>query len=164
MFVAPIGDKGTIPLIALDDLGWWVRHIFDNVSSTAGKNIEIASQPSTFPEIVDTFKRVTGLPAEYKAVSMDEYFSLWNGDQVPVASAVPDGKTWEGNFRAFFAGWRDNIVKRDMAWISSVHPPTTLEKWMRDNEYTGTLAGNLLKNTEDRRTGLARNREKLAKL
>jgi hypothetical protein len=51
-----------------------------------------------------------------------------------------------------------------MKWISSVHPPTTLEKWMRDNNYNGIVAGNLLKNTEDRRTGLARVRGKLAKL
>lgn len=150
--MSPIGDKGTIPLIALDDLGWWVRYIFDNPTSTTGKNLEIASHPATYPEIVETFKRVTGLPAEYKSLSMDEYFGLWNGDKTPVASAVPDGKTWEQNFRAFFAMWRDNIVKRDMVWIRSIHEPTTLEKWMRDNQYEGKRKTNLLKNVEDRPT------------
>ena len=164
VFVAPIGDTGTMPLIALNDLAWWVRYIFDNAPSTTGKNLEVASHVATFPEIVETFRHVTGLPAEYKTLSMDEYFALWNGDKIPVASAVPDGKTWESNFRAFFATWRDNIVKRDMKWIASVHPPMTLEKWMRDTGYAGVPAGKFLKNTEDRRTNLTRIRGKLAKL
>lgn len=79
VFVAPIGDKGVIPLIALDDLGWWARYIFDNAPSTTGKDIKVASQPATYQDIVDAFKRVTGLPAEYKSLSMDEYFALWHG-------------------------------------------------------------------------------------
>lgn len=82
---------------------------------------------------------------------MDEYFELWDG-QVPLASDIPDGKTWEQNFRAFFAMWRDNIVKRDMDWIKSIHPPTTIEKWMRDHHYNGTPRRDLLKNREDWRT------------
>lgn len=96
---------------------------------------------------------------------MDEFFTLWNGDKVPVASAVPDGKTWETNFRAFFSIWRDNIFKRDMDWINSIHPATTVEKWMRDNKYTGAPPpSQLLKNVEDRRTPLTRIRDTAAKL
>lgn len=164
MFAAPIGDKGVIPLIALDDIGWWVRYIFDNAPSTTGKDFEIASDPVTFPEIVETFKRVTGLPAVYKALSMDEFFELMNGKEVPVASAVPDGKTWDANFRSFFALFRDNIVKRDMDWIRSIHPPTTVEQWMRDMKYTGIPTAIPLKNYEDGSTKLKRLSEKTALL
>lgn len=149
MFKSPMGHGGSIPLIALDDLGWWARYIFDNPSSTTGKNLEIASEPSTFPHIVDTFKRVTGLPAEYEALSMDEYFKLWNGNEIPLAYDDPSGKSWEENFRAFWALWRDNIVQRDMEWTRSIHQPTTLETWMRDSNYTGTMGLALLKDVQD---------------
>lgn len=151
-----MGHEGTIPLIALDDLGWWVRYIFDNAPSTTGKNLEIASEPSSFPHIVETFKRTTGLPAEYEALSMDDYFTLWNGDEVPLASEDPEGKSWEDNFRAWWAMWRDGLIKRDMEWIRSIHPPTTLEAWIRENNYTGEASTALLKNDQDGRTKLRR--------
>lgn len=164
VFTSPIGDKGTIPLIALDDLGWWVRYIFDNSATTTGRNLEIASQVATFPDIVEAFRRVTGLSAVYRPLSMDDYFALWNGKDVPVASAVPNGKTWEDNFRAFFAMWRDGKFKRNMEWIASVHSPTSVEQWMRESKYTGAQSYSLLKNVEDRTTPLRHNPEALAKL
>lgn len=95
---------------------------------------------------------------------MDEYFDLWENAEVPVATDLPGGTTWEQNFRSFFAMWRDNIVPRDMEWIRSVYPQTTsLEKWMRDEKYDGR-ANNLLKNVEDKRSKLRRNRAKGSKL
>ena len=79
---------------------------------------------------------------------MDEFFSYWYGD-FPLASDLPKGKghtTWEQNFRAFFALYRDNIIKRDMEWVKSVHPNHhTLESWMRENKYDGQLDGSVLK-------------------
>lgn len=149
VFKSPMGYEGSIPLVALDDIGWWARYIFDNAPSTAGKNLKIASEPSNFPHIVETFKRVTGLPAEYEALSMDDYFKLWNGNQIPLASDDPKGISWENNFRAWWAMWRDNIIKRDMNWSRSIHSPMTLETWIRNNGYTGNMKLNLLKNSQD---------------
>lgn len=151
-----MGHGGSIPLIALDDIGWWARYIFDNAPSTMGKNFEIASEPSNFPHIVETFRRVTGLPAEYEALSMDDYFSLWNGNEIPLASDDPEGISWEDNFRAWWAIWRDHLIKRDMEWLRGIHPPTTLEAWMRDNDYTGKMSMNLLKDTQDNKMQLRR--------
>lgn len=150
-----MGHQGSIPVIALDDLGWWARYIFDNAPLTTGKDLEVASQPITFPEVVETFKHVTGLPAEYESVSMDEYFKLWNGE-IPVATEVPEGKTFEENFRAWWAMWRDNIVQRDMDWIKRIHPPTTLEMWMREHHYTGELRIDLIKGVQDGSMNLRR--------
>ncbi|KAF8305362.1 nmrA-family protein [Clavulina sp. PMI_390] len=151
VFVAPIHDKGTIPLIALDDLAWWARYIFDEPAATTGKELRIASQLATMPDIVEAFKRVTNLPAEFQSLTMDEYSALFNGKELPTASMVPDGKTFDANFRAFWAMWRDNIITptRDMEWISSIHPPITVERWIRDNKYDGIVTSALLKNSED---------------
>lgn len=149
VWASPIGDKGTIPLIALDDIGWYARHIFDNAPSTTGMDFKLCSQMVTFPEIVETFERVTGLKGEYKALSFDEYFALWQGD-FPLASDMPKGSmTWEQNFRAFFHLYHDHVIKRDMEWLSSIHPPLTMEKWMRDTDYKGIPQFALLKNSED---------------
>lgn len=145
-----MGTKGRYPLIALDDIGWWARYIFDHPNETAGKDVAIASEVISVPEIVETFTRVTGIPAEHKELTMDEFFSLWTGE-LPIASDVPDGMTWEENFRATFALWRDGVAQRDMEWISSIHPPTTFEKWIRENNYQGIPDPTFttLKNVED---------------
>ncbi|KAF8319406.1 NAD(P)-binding protein [Clavulina sp. PMI_390] len=144
------GDTGTLPLVALEDIGWWARYMFDTPAETTGKEIALASDIVTYPQIVETFERVTGIKGAYKSLEMDEFFALWKGD-TPVASAVPRGITWEQNFRAFFAMWRDGIVlvKRDMDWLKSVHQPITMERWMRENDYDGKATGKLLKNRKD---------------
>ncbi|KAF8310276.1 NAD(P)-binding protein [Clavulina sp. PMI_390] len=159
VFASPFGDEqaetGRWALIALDDLGWWSRHIFDNPQMTVGKELKIASQVVSYPEIIRTFKRVTGLPAVYKSMSMDDYFAVWNRPEQRIAAGIPasESRTWEAVMRGFFAMWRDNIVTRDMNWIDSVHRMQTLEEWMRKTEYTGaTRARQLLKGVEDHQT------------
>ncbi|KAF8305361.1 NAD(P)-binding protein [Clavulina sp. PMI_390] len=158
IFVAPMGDKGAIPLIALDDLAWWARYIFDEPATTTGKELCIASHLTTMPNMVETFTRVTGLPAEFHSLTMDEYSTLFNGKEVPTASSVPGGMTFDTNFRAAWALWRDDILtpRRDMKWIESIHPPITLEQWMRDHKYDGIVRYPLLKNAEDNYGNLKR--------
>lgn len=149
VWVSPIGDKGTIPLISLEDIGWYARHIFDQSPSTTGRDYKLCSQMVTYPEIVETFQRVTGLKGEYKSLSMDEYFALWQGD-IPLASDMPKGSfSWEQNFRAFFALYRDNVIKRDMDALREIHEPLDMERWMRETKYQGIPAFELLKNCED---------------
>ena len=153
-----MGDTGRIPFISLSDIGWWGRHIFDHPGTTTGKNLEIASHLITWPELVETITRVTGIPAEYKRVTMDEYFKLYDGVDTPVAVDVAIGKgpTFEENFRACFSLWRDNIVKRDMDWVRRVHPGTvTLEQWLRDENYNGQMS-NILKSNEDEKRAIRR--------
>lgn len=161
VFTFPIGDEGRLPLIALDDIGWWVRYIIDSPAETSAKSIGISSEIATGQEVVDAFKNATGLPAVYKPLSMDDYFELWDNRDVPAASALQGGTTWQQLFRGLFAVWRDNIVtrNRDMEWIKSVHPPTTIEQWIKAEKYTGDM-NYLLKNVEDGKGGVSRNVEK----
>lgn len=98
MFAAPIGD-GHVPMIALDDLAFWARHIFDDPKMSAGKNLEIASEMVSWPELVETFQRVTGRKAEFKRLTMDEWFDLWTSGDEPIATQLEGGTTNEQNFR-----------------------------------------------------------------
>ncbi|KDQ21957.1 hypothetical protein BOTBODRAFT_26361 [Botryobasidium botryosum FD-172 SS1] len=164
VFAAPIGN-GHVPMIALSDLGWWARYIFDNRAKTSGKDLEVASEIVSWPHLVETFTRVTGQPAAYVPLTLDAYWDTFTNPDIPVANALSGGTTFRENFSGFWAMWRDDIVKRDMEWIKSVHPGTvSLEQWIRETRYVGARpTSSLLKNVEDGH-GPSRNREKLAHL
>ncbi|KAJ7873533.1 NAD-P-binding protein [Mycena olivaceomarginata] len=160
VFASPLED-GHVPLIALKDIGWWARYTFDHRAETSGRDLNINSECVHWDDLVKTFTKVTGLPAVYKRLSIEEYFSVFEAEKLeaPLASDKQRGdgsKTVGDDFKAFFA-------HKDMEWIRSVHPGTyTLEQWMRETSFargTYTLeqrmretgydgkAGSVLKNT-----------------
>lgn len=114
VFASPLGD-GHLPLIALEDIAFWVRHILDNPdTTTTGVEIGLASEMVTYDHLVETFTKVTGKPAEYKRLTIEEYFDLFKSKNAPIANEVPGGTTYEKAFSGFWAAWRDDIVPRDM--------------------------------------------------
>ena len=50
-----------------------------------------------------------------------------------------------------------------MKWIRSVHPPTTIEQWIKENKYDGRM-DNLLKRVEDGVGKVRRNGTKVSSL
>jgi uncharacterized protein YbjT (DUF2867 family) len=151
VYNAPIGD-GHIPFIALADLGFFVRYTFDHRVETSAKNLEIASEIVGWDHLVATFRKVTKKKAEYNRESVDEYFSKMQNADEPVAAEGGQGSTsWRENFTGWWNAFRDDLHHRDMDWIRSVHPNGfTLESWMIENDYDGTLTKNpALKIVED---------------
>jgi hypothetical protein len=122
----------------------------------------------SWPQLVETFKRATGLPAVYKAVTVEEWMDSMPYTDVPVAAdhrlalsqaadgmktKVDTGLTFRENFSGFLYAFRDDVVTRDMEWIRSVHPEGhTLESWMREHRYTGEVKLDVLKDVEDSET------------
>lgn len=76
VFASPIGN-GHVPMIALPDLGYFARYTFDHRQETSGKDLEVASEMVQWSELVKTFQKVTGSKAEYKPVSLDEWFAIF---------------------------------------------------------------------------------------
>ena len=153
VFASPIG-AGHVPMIALEDLGFFARYSFDHRAEVSGKDLEVASDWVSWDHLVATFTKVTGLKAEYVRQSYDEWCANRLGTDRPVANergTVGDGSTtWKQNFTAFFSMWRDDRITRDMEWNHRVNPNLlTLERWMRKENYTGEITLNLLKNAED---------------
>ncbi|KAJ3901145.1 NAD(P)-binding protein [Lentinula edodes] len=143
VFALPIVEDGHIPAICLEDIAWWTRHTFDHLSETSGQELKIATEMMTVNQIVQTFTRVTGIPAIRKQISMEEYLKIYphlalsfvKGEQGPSI-----GKT----FMAMYNVWRDNLVTRDMEWIRRVHTTGhTLESWMKERGYVGNLSPDL---------------------
>jgi hypothetical protein len=151
VFSSPIGD-GHMPLIALEDLGFFARYTFDHRSETSAKNLEIASEMVGWDHLVATFKKVTGKKAEYNRESIEEWFSkIENADEPVAAQGGPGSTTWAENFTGWWNSFRDGLHKRDMDWIRKVNPDGyTLEKWMIENKYDGVLGKTgVLKIVED---------------
>ncbi|KAI0342726.1 NAD(P)-binding protein [Trametopsis cervina] len=166
VFATPIG-QGHVPMIALSDLGYWARYTFDNRTMTSGQELLVASDMVGWDYLVSTFQTVTGKRAVVVHQSLDEWFANFDGVDKPVANEREDGDgstTWKENFSGWWSLWRDDVIKRDMDWIRSVHPRTlSLESWMRQNDYQGLSKRNILKNTEDGKT-ISPRRSRLSKL
>ncbi|CAF1035490.1 unnamed protein product [Adineta steineri] len=149
VFAAPLG-KGHLPIVSVDDIGYFARYIFDHRIETSGKDLKIASQMLGWDELVETFKRVTNLPAVYKDLPYDEWVEALPWRDAALATDVPNGITYRDNFRAWWRLYHDDIIKRDMKWIEQVNPErVTVEDWIRKTGYDGTPKP-LLKGVVDR--------------
>ncbi|KAL4244654.1 NmrA-like oxidoreductase [Abortiporus biennis] len=154
VFAAPIDDS-EVPMITLSDLGSFARYTFDHRRETSGKELEVASDMVGWDYLVSTFTKVTGQKAVFLRQNIDEWMDNLNHVDLPLASdrwgQEPDGSiTWRQNFTAWWAGYHDGLVKRDLKWLRSIHPKLhTLESWMRETKYDGIKKGDVLKNQED---------------
>jgi hypothetical protein len=157
-----MGD-GHVPMIALDDLGWWVRYTLDHREETSGKELKIASDVVGWQYLSDTFTKVTGIPSVYKKLTLDEWLDCMQDTHRPIANEkqVGDGSTTiRQSFSGFWSMFKDDILTRDMDWVRSIHPKGhTLESWMRKTGFVGKIGSTALKNAEDGKGRLLPNRE-----
>ena len=135
VFASAVGD-GHIPIIALDDIGYWARYTFDHREETSGKELKVATEMVTVDQIVETFTRVTGIPSVHKRLTVAEWINCLSRVGRPVANEKKEGDgstTIQQSFSGFVSIWRDDLIKRDMEWIRSHHPKGyTLESWIRE--------------------------------
>ncbi|KAF7340476.1 NmrA domain-containing protein [Mycena venus] len=156
VFAAPIED-GRVPMVALEDLGWWARWTFDHRSETSGRNLGVTSEFVDWNYLVEIFTKVTGKPAVFKRLTLDEWWSLFDEKLVSLpfgnerrdepSSTVTLRDNYSGFWRILRDGFFDDMY--DMGWIRSIHPETyTLEKWLRVSNYDA-MDKPVLKNAVD---------------
>lgn len=121
----PLGN-GLVQHVALDDCGHYVRWLFDNPSRSNGMDLEVAIAPIPYAELAAAFTRVTGHPAQYIDISLEEY---WSDGPFAVAAklpagynAGPDSMSSESNFSGFFNTWKYDILTRDFKLLDEIHP------------------------------------------
>ena len=167
VFTSPIG-AGHMPMVALQDLGFFARYIFDNRAATSRQELKIASDWVDWDYLVKTFSTVTGKKAEFVPLSVDEWMGLFLGTDSPVANERSQGDgstTWGENFTRWWYLYRDELIQRDFASLRRIHPGLlSLEAWMRTTGYTGEIGGNLLKNDMDGKGGVRPNIERIGQL
>ncbi|KAL6835634.1 NAD(P)-binding protein [Trichoderma sp. SZMC 28015] len=158
VWATPASD-GKIPLIALEDVGFYNLWIFDNPNESAGLDLEVATDQVSMGDIAETFTRVTGKKAIHKRLPLEEYLEM--AEPYPNApanwaagpSAVRDKSvmTWRENFTAWWRYWSEGKgATRDMALLDRIYPGRikSLEEWMRKVSYDGKQKA-VLKGIED---------------
>ncbi|KIY46670.1 NAD(P)-binding protein [Fistulina hepatica ATCC 64428] len=153
VFASAIGD-GHVPMITLTDLGYFARYAFDHRESLSAEDIKVTSDVVGWDYLVETYTKVTGQPAVHVRQTMDEWFNNFKAENLamPLAPYDPQGTTRLQNFTSWWAQWHDDLIKRDMDWIRSIHPNVmSLETWMRKTNYTGRGRVNVLKDQDGRK-------------
>ena len=164
VFAWPTG-KTPIPLISLQDIGYFARYSFDHRAEVSGKDLAVASDIVSQEDAVRAFTKVTGNKAIAVEKTVDEWFELLVHTDRPLVYGTQGGMTWADNFIPFFSVFRDGYIKRDINWIRSIHPGIqSIEQWMRDNNYSATeYQANFTKSREDAQFKVGPNFELIAK-
>ena len=104
VFCTPV-EKGHVPMIALEDLGFWARYSFDNRELVSEQDLEVASDIVGWDYLVEVFKKVTGQKAVVVYQTLDDWMSNMTDVDMPVAiDERKDGHeasgalTWKQNF------------------------------------------------------------------
>ncbi len=121
VFTVPMADKPWT-MIALDDIGVFARYIFMHPEQTVGTTLAVASQSITMQEVTETFTRITGIPAIYEPMTVEQFRSL----------GYP-GATDVGNMFEFIQTY---ACDRDFDAIRRIHPNlTSFEDWLRRTDW-----------------------------
>ena len=123
IFRLPLADAPWL-MVALDDIAFFTAHIFAHPEEWGGRTLPIGSDSLTFKEIAATLERVTGVPAEYRPMTLEEYAAL---DIPNVHDQV--------NMLRFFIEYG---LSRDYASLQKIHPDLmTFETWLQKTGWRG---------------------------
>ncbi|KAF9062382.1 hypothetical protein BDP27DRAFT_1428011 [Rhodocollybia butyracea] len=153
--------KGKLPLIAVEDIGHYSLWLFDNVSESAGMDLQVVTDYVSFEDIANTFTAVTGKNGVHKSVPFEEYFASaepypdapmnWHAGQD--VSQDESSMSWRENFTAFWHYYHDGVNGVvDLDLLTRIHPNRikSLEEWMRKVGYDGRgRPGTVLKAVQD---------------
>lgn len=151
MFAAPMHENSIIPLMPLANYGTTVEWVLENPEKSAGRFMDAGAIPSSWPEIVAAFVKVTGKKARFQPLSQEEWFAGAAKSGVPVDAAMPASAraddpavfTFRKTFGAWWNMWRDNTRETELPGRSMVEVPgriSSLEQWMRETGYQGEAA------------------------
>lgn len=125
IFRGPLAGDAKWPMVALDDIGAFARIMFGDRKAWAGKSLRIGSDAPKIKDAVDTFTRVTGVPAEYMPPSDSEF----------LASGLPNAHDVLNNFLFYRHGYS---VPRDYEGLRKIHPRLrSFEDWLRETGWAG---------------------------
>lgn len=145
-FMAPLG-KGHLPLIHLEDYGRYARWILDTPAKSTGLDLIVATEDIPWDKLAADFTEVTGKKAIYVDLTTDEYFA--RDDIFPYPEAKigqtaanaddPTLFTIRENFGGFWNFWKDDLSKRDYAFLDEILPTRvkSVKEWMVKAGYTG---------------------------
>jgi uncharacterized protein YbjT (DUF2867 family) len=120
-------DTSRWPMVALDDIGWFARHVLEEPGIWGGRTLSIASDEVTGEELAGTFARVTGLPAEYAPMPLREF------EELPIPL--------KHDFVNMVKAVNEYGLPRDLPKLRAIHPGLlSFESWLRKTGWRGEPA------------------------
>ncbi|OUD02674.1 NmrA/HSCARG family protein [Streptomyces swartbergensis] len=77
LLALPAKPEKPIQLIASDDIGFFAATAFDEPDTYLGRQIELAGDEVTFPEIAKIYERVTGVPTRFEPQPIEDRMFEW---------------------------------------------------------------------------------------
>ena len=157
----PLGD-GAVPHVDLDDCGHYVKWLFDHPERANGLDLKVSIAHIGYAELASAFTAVTGKPARYIDLTLDEYWA--KPERAAAANrpaahnsdpADPATMTFRQNFTGFWNSFKashhgsgganqgQGLIKRDYALMDEIHPNRTrsAEEWFRKEDKRGRELG-----------------------
>ena len=111
------------PMIAIDDIAWFTRQIFENPKEWGGYTLRVLGEMPTMAEVAHTFERVTGIPAEWRDLPLD------------AVRAIPAVGQDLAAMHHFFQEYR---LVRNFEALRRLHPSLlTFEDWLHKTNWRG---------------------------
>ncbi|GGQ43232.1 uncharacterized protein YbjT (DUF2867 family) [Actinomadura coerulea] len=73
----PVRPDKPMQFIAADDIGVFAADAFDDPERSIGRQIELAGDELTFPEVARIYQRVTGTPTRFEPLPIEERMFQW---------------------------------------------------------------------------------------
>ncbi|KAL5086172.1 hypothetical protein Trisim1_009504 [Trichoderma cf. simile WF8] len=150
-FRLPI-DDGVIPYVCLDDMGYYVRWIYERPERSAGLNLDIGVEDVSLEQIAKAFTDATGKPAKATNLTIGQWTQetgLSEEDMehkigTSTAPGDPSLLTFRQNFSAWWriyqnCGTKLGLCKRDYKLLDEIYPGRirSLKQWMEKVGYDG---------------------------
>ncbi|MFD5186479.1 NmrA/HSCARG family protein [Streptomyces sp. NPDC058372] len=81
LMALPVRPDKPIQMIAADDIGLFAATAFDDPQSYIGRQIELAGDEITFPEVARIYERVTGVPTRLEVQPIEERMFEWFAEE-----------------------------------------------------------------------------------
>ena len=125
IFRGPISGEGIWQMVALDDIGFFVRMMLNDQKRWGGHTLRIASEEAPMSKIVNTFESVTGIPAVFQPMSEQDF----------LASGLPEAHDPLNNMLIYRDGY---FERRDFEMLRKLHPGLrSFRQWLEETGWRG---------------------------
>jgi uncharacterized protein YbjT (DUF2867 family) len=113
----PLDPQKPFQMVAAEDIGVFAAMAFENPDEWVGREVDLAGDELTMPEIADTFSRVIGSQVDYFQVPWED-FEEQMGEE----------------FTVMYRWFNDHGYEADIAALRGEHPGlVSLEQYLRAN-------------------------------
>jgi hypothetical protein len=150
LFKASIGQAGSMPLVSLDDLGWFARYMFEHPDEFRGDLLSVGIEHASGQKIAEAFTAVTGLPARFVPNTRQETEEALPEFKLGTAHSPgyedPTLVTTRQMFVPWWNIWAESIGNtglwtRDYERLDAIKPDRirSVEQWMRSTGYKADM-------------------------